>query len=381
MRGLAISATCLLLFAGLTVARAQDRPAPAATRCELAAFPAPAPPPPHVETSASKWGQLRDLALKWLDRSEAPAAALERLGGTRLVLRADPQIFRTRILNGLRNDVHCLMREARIRYSAIIVRDDRVELWLSGPARLPDAASVLSTGTSGAVDVVGLSDVALELAPTEKGLASRLGGMLDQSIDVIAGRAKSLGIAGAGARRDGTDRILVLLPGVTDASRLVGTLASRGRLEFRLIDMSMRAEDALASAAPADSEVLRGVKDKAPYLVSRSVALGGEHIVEATPAFSPSNEPVVRFRFNAVGARIFAQLTQENVGRPFAILLDDEVISAPVIRDPILGGSGQIAGRFTVEEATTLATLLRSGALPLKLEVIEQQAVKPAQKN
>ena len=131
---------------------------------------------------------------------------------------------------------------------------------------------------------------------------------------------------------------------------------------------------------PPESEILFGTKSegKTPYLIERRVLVSGEDLTDAQPGFDQRNgEPIVTFRFNNNGARRFAQVTQENVGRPFAIVLDNEVISAPVIREPILGGSGQISGSFTVQGANDLAILLRAGALPAPLTIIEERTVGP----
>jgi preprotein translocase subunit SecD len=126
--------------------------------------------------------------------------------------------------------------------------------------------------------------------------------------------------------------------------------------------------------------LLKGTKaeNNQPYLIEKHVVVSGEDLTDAQPGFDQRNgEPIVTFRFNNNGARRFAQVTQENVGKPFAIVLDNEVISAPVIREPILGGSGQISGNFTVQQANDLAILLRAGALPAPLTIIEERTVGP----
>jgi preprotein translocase subunit SecD len=372
-RALAISATCLLLLAGPTAGRADDRPAATATRCELAAF----PPPRPVEAGSSGWRGLLNQLVQKLDRTETPAAALARLGGTRLTMRADAELFRTALLNDLRNDVRCLMREARIGHGSLGIRDGGVELHVPNVADGVKAVAALSAATRGGVDIGQMPDGLIRLTPNEEGLADRLGAVLDRSREIIAGRARDLGIAQAGVERDGADRIRILLPGVLDVSRLVAMLGSRARLELRLVDSSMSAEQALKTTIPLDDDVLYGMKDKVPYLVSRKVAVSGADLVEASPTFATRDEPAVSFRFDARATRAFADVTRENVGRPFAIVLDDQVISAPIIREPIVGGSGIINGKFTVREATDLAILLRSGALPLRLDVVEQQSVAP----
>ncbi len=377
-RGLAISSACLVLLAGLPAAQADDPPA-ATPRCELTAFP-PQPPPPSQPTG---WRGLLYRAMKALDRSEAPAAAIKRLGGTRLVMRADADVFRTAILDDLRNDTRCLMREARIPHGGLAVHDGSVELHLRDRHDLQKATSALHAATRGAVDMsVQIGEAAvITMTPTEQGLADRLAAMLDRSVEVITRRIKDLGIKQAGVERDGADRIRIELPGVTDTSRLVGILGARGRLELRLVDATMSAEEARKTSVPLDDDLLYGIKDKAPWLVSKRVSVGGDDIVEVYAGLPDSGEPYVAFRFDARGTRDFARVTRENVGRQFAIVLDDAVISAPIIREPIVGGSGQITGRFTPREASDLAILLRGGTLPVRLDVVEQQSVAPPKTN
>jgi preprotein translocase subunit SecD len=128
---------------------------------------------------------------------------------------------------------------------------------------------------------------------------------------------------------------------------------------------------------PQDSEILDGESGQ-KYLIEKRVLVSGADLVDAQPGFDQrSSEPIVSFRFNSSGARKFAEATQQNVGKPFAIVLDNKVISAPVIREPILGGSGQISGNFNVQQANDLAILLRAGALPAPLTVIEERTVGP----
>ncbi len=371
-RGLAISSACLLLLAGLTAAHADNPPA-AATRCELTAF----PPPPPAPWEPTGWRRLLYRAVEALVRTETPAAALKRLGGTRLVMRADTQVLRSAILDDLRNDIRCLMREARIGYAGLAVHDGHVELRLREARDVPKAGKAVLDATHGAVDIAVELDDALTMTPIEKSLYQRLAGMLDRSVEIIAERARNLGIARAGVQRDGADRIVIELPEVTDASRLVAMLGARAQLELRLVDAAMSAEQALKTTIPLDDDVLYGMKDKTPYLVSRQVAVSGADIVDASASFAGRGEPAVSFRFAARGARAFAEATRENVGRQLAIVLDDAVISAPIIREPILGGSGMINGNFTPREANDLAVLLRSGTLPLRLDVVDQQSVAP----
>lgn len=169
------------------------------------------------------------------------------------------------------------------------------------------------------------------------------------------------------------------VPGLQDPTRLKELLGKTAKLDFRMVDVSIPAEQALQGRVPPDSEILySATAPKTPNLVEKRVLVSGGDLTDAQPGFDQrTNEPIVSFQFNTSGARKFAQVTQENVGRPFAIILDNQVISAPVIREPILGGSGQISGSFTVESANDLAILLRAGALPAPLTIIEERTVGP----
>jgi preprotein translocase subunit SecD len=144
-----------------------------------------------------------------------------------------------------------------------------------------------------------------------------------------------------------------------------------------MVDTSIPADQTRETNIPPDSELLKN-KEGGNILVKRAISVSGADLTDAQPGFDQrTSEPVVNFRFNSNGARRFAQISQENVGRPFAIVLDNEVISAPVIREPILGGSGQISGSFTVESANNLSILLRAGALPAPIKIEEERTVGP----
>ena len=200
-----------------------------------------------------------------------------------------------------------------------------------------------------------------------------MGSAIALSISVIERRLKDLNVRFKVQPPD-NDRILLRLAPSVDSKRVIEVITRRGRLQFRLIETDLTPEQTVRGEAPPHAEVLYGRGDRQPYIVFKRSVLTGRDLVDAQPVFDiRTNEPVLSFRFNAEGARRFGQVTQENVGKPFAIVLDNEVLSAPIIREPILGGSGQISGRFTVEEANNLAIQLRSGELPGKLTLFEQR--------
>lgn len=168
---------------------------------------------------------------------------------------------------------------------------------------------------------------------------------------------------------------------MTAPERITAIFARKVKVSFRPVNLSIPPEQAQSGTPPEGSEVLLGFKDKRPYLVAKESALDGEDISYAAPGFAAGTKvPVAMFHFNGHGTRSFAHVTEENVGKPFAIVLDDRVISAPVIREPITGGSGQISGNFTLEEANSVAMLLRAESLPGHLDLIEQQVIQPTAK-
>jgi preprotein translocase subunit SecD len=226
---------------------------------------------------------------------------------------------------------------------------------------------------------VGASGNTITLTPTSAGIQSRTIQAVGQSIEIIRKRIDQLGTTEPSIQRQGADRIQVQVPGLQDPSRLKALLGQTAQLTFRLVDPTMSPQQAQQTRPPAGSEVLMSQDDPpTPYLIEQRVLVAGQDLVDAQPGFDQNTrEPIVTFRFNTNGARRFAEATQQNVGRPFAIVLDNRVISAPVIREPITGGSGQISGNFTVQQANDLAILLRAGALPVPLQVVEERTVGP----
>ena len=185
---------------------------------------------------------------------------------------------------------------------------------------------------------------------------------IQASIETIRRRVDAFGTTEPSIQRQGRNRVLVQVPGISDVERLKKLIGETGKLEFRMVDPGANAQQVVESKqVPIDDELLYSKDDPPhPYVIKKQVLVSGENLVDAQPGFDQrTNEPIVTFRFDATGAKRFARATQENVGLPFAIILDGKVVSAPVIREPILGGSGQISGNFTVAEASDLAVTLQ----------------------
>ena len=312
---------------------------------------------------------------------------LDLQGGSHLLLEVDANAVRKERLQGINDEVLRVLRQARVPFTGRAIHGNSVEVRITRDSDIETALGKLrelSQPLSGILGSSGQRSInitdsggLITLTPSDTAVTERVRQAVDQSIQIIERRVNELGLVEPTIQREGIDRILVQVPGLQDPSRLKEILGKTAKLDFRMVDQSMSAEQAAGSHVPQDSEILDGEKGQ-KFLVEKRVLVSGADLTDAQPGFDQrSSEPIVSFRFNSTGARKFAEATQQNVGKPFAIVLDNKVISAPVIREPILGGSGQISGSFTVEQANDLAILLRAGALPAPLTIIEERTVGP----
>ena len=315
---------------------------------------------------------------------------LDLQGGSHILLAVDTAVVRKEKLESLRDDVRRVLRDARVGYTGLVVRGNSVEVRVREANQVETALAKLRElsqplggflGTTGQRTLdVGNDGNLIRLTVTDPAIVERVRQAVEQSIQIIERRINELGTVEPLIQRQGTDRILVQVPGLQDPTRLKELLGKTAKLDFRMVDVNVTAEQALQGRLPPEDEVLYGTgnESKVPYVVEKRILVSGGDLTDAQPGFDPrTSEPIVSFRFNTSGARKFAEITQQNVGKPFAIILDNQVISAPVIREPILGGSGQISGHFTVQSANDLAILLRAGALPAPLTIIEERTVGP----
>jgi preprotein translocase subunit SecD len=315
---------------------------------------------------------------------------LDLQGGSYLLLEVDSNYVKKEKLDQVRDDVRRTLRDAKIGYTGLALRGDAVEVRISRDTEQQTALAKLRElsqplggmlGTSGqrSLQVNDAGGGVIRLTVPQAAITERIRQTIEQSIQIVERRVNQLGTVEPVIQRQGTDRILVQVPGLQDPTRLKELLGKTAKMEFRMVDTTVPPDQAQAGRVPPDSEVLMSASSpKIPYVIKKQVLVSGGDLTDAQPGFDPrTSEPVVNFRFNSAGSRKFAQATTENVGQPFAIVLDNEVISAPVIREPITGGSGQISGNFTVQSANDLAILLRAGALPAPLTVIEERTVGP----
>jgi preprotein translocase subunit SecD len=315
---------------------------------------------------------------------------LDLQGGSYLLLAVDSNYVKKEKLDQVRDDVRRTLRDAKIGYTGLAVRNDAVEVRVSKDTDQQTALSKLRDlsqplggllGSNGqrSLEVSDAGGGVIRLVVPQAAINDRIRQTIEQSIQIVEKRVNELGTVEPVIQRQGTDRILVQVPGLQDPTHLKELLGKTAKMEFRMVDTTVPPDQAQAGRIPPDSELLMSASSpKVPYVIKKQVLVSGSDLTDAQPGFDQrTSEPVVNFRFNTAGSRKFAQATTENVGQPFAIVLDNEVISAPVIREPITGGSGQISGNFTVQSANDLAVLLRAGALPAPLTVIEERTVGP----
>lgn len=337
--------------------------------------------------SAETRKAIADNAPAWIPRAFLPIHAvvlgLDLQGGSHVLLEIDrAELVRSQVTQ-LRDDVRRILREERASFQGGIQTTTR-----GVQVRIPDAAErarvlpklrelAQPVGTLGAFGPSGNQSIAIteqpdglvQLTVTEAGSNERIRRAVEQAMEVLRRRVDALGTTEPNIQRQGLDRILVQVPGLQDPQRLKQILGDTAKLEFRLVGEASSSDVDMLPSQDAGGQ---------PVPVLRQPSVDGADLIDAQPAFdSRSGTPIVNFRFNIRGAQRFGQITTENLGRPLAIVLDNKVISSPVIQSPITGGSGQISGNFTVEQVNNLAILLRAGALPAKMTIVEERTVGP----
>lgn len=310
---------------------------------------------------------------------------LDLRGGSHLVLEVDSAKFLHEGLQNLADDLRRELRTGGLANVSIRVAPDGLHV---GPVNRREQASIVAAakklvppvgnpafGTSSeGVEIERHSDGRLRISLTEAGSRERIDRAVEQSLEIIRQRVDEIGVAEPTIQRVGADRILVQLPGLEDPTRLRELLGSTAKLNFHMLALDVGP----GGRVSAGVKILPDADGRTRYPIEKRVAISGERLTDAHAGFDQrTGEPIVSFRFDSVGARQFAEITRQNVGRPFAIVLDDKVLSAPIIREPIIGGTGQISGGFTVEDTAVLSALLRAGALPAPLTVIEERSVGP----
>lgn len=317
---------------------------------------------------------------------------LDLAGGSRLLLEADASQVRRQRIESMEESVRQRLRgaEPRIRIGDISSRDGNLSFVVENPAQVDATREQILPLTTGA----GLTgqrdwDIKVEdgnrfiLTPTEAGINQAIDHAMETAIEVVRKRIDALGTREPDIRRLGSSRIDVQVPGLKDPRALIELLGKTAKLEFKLVDETAAPSDVVQGIAPPGSEIVPCVdagacRGQPAIAVKRLGGIKGDQLTNAVQSNDQrTNEAVVSITFDQQGGAKFAKLTTENVNKPFAIILDGKVLSAPNINEPILGGSAQISGSFTIESANQLAIALRSGALPVDLKVVEQRTVGP----
>ncbi len=320
---------------------------------------------------------------------------LDLQGGSHLLLEVDVSAVVQERLEDLEGEIRTALRADFIGYTGLNVgEDDAVHLRIRDLEQLPQAL-VLVEALSSPVRIstfgVGIPDIEVEstaqgditVTLSEESVLARAAAAVEQSIEVVRRRIDETGTQEPSIQRQGTERILVQLPGVDDPDRIKRLLGKTAKMTFQMVDRETSIVDALAGRLPPGSEIIPHDSDvdangdPVLYVVERRAIITGEMLTNSQVTTDQNGQFAVSLQFNPTGGRRFGDATSQNVGELFAIILDDKVISAPRIQTAILGGTGQITGNFTAQSAGDLATLLRAGALPAPLVILEERSVGP----
>ncbi|WP_428545991.1 protein translocase subunit SecD [Profundibacter sp.] len=312
---------------------------------------------------------------------------LDLRGGAHLLAEVQVQdVYEARI-KGMWPDVRDALRPARDVVGAVRRLDsppDQLRVRIDKPENMDKALELVRALAQPVVTLAGVGATDIEVSANGDVITVQLSEAekhamdertIQQSLEIIRRRVDEVGTREPTIQRQGTNRILIQVPGLGSAQELKDLLGSTAKLEFKPVVGRTSDPDANPGAR---NQVLPSLDEEGVYyIVEELPVVTGEELVDAQPTFDQNGRPAVNFRFNPSGGRKFGQYTADNIGAPFAIVLDDEVISAPTIQSAILGGSGIITGNFTVEESTKLAVLLRAGALPAKMNFLEERTIGP----
>ncbi len=332
--------------------------------------------------------QARNSLPEWMPK-HAVNLGLDLQGGSHLLLEVDFDSYMREQLAKLTDDIRAKFRAEKVGYRGLAVNKEDGKANVVFTLREDSTVSAvdikkLLTDMNPDLEVETKSPLSYNVSFSEKALKAERLRVIEQSLEIINRRVNETGTKEPIIQRQGDARIVLQVPGLDNPEHLKNLLGRTAKMTFHMLDETVSYEDLERGTVPTGTRVLLGDDKRTDgkpqkYPILSRVMLSGDMLVDARTSFDQNNgEPVVSFRFNPSGAQKFAEITAENVGKPFAIVLDNKVITAPVIRSPIIGGSGIISGSFTVESANDLSLLLRAGALPAPLKVIEERSVGPS---
>jgi preprotein translocase subunit SecD len=321
--------------------------------------------------------ETTDRMPTWL---QPVSLGLDLQGGSYLLLEVDTGYVVREHLNSLVESIRTTLRKEKVKYADLgLLGKDGVKVRLLESADFERMRTELKRLDPGATFDMA-ADGTVSYRYDEQALRGRINQAVDQSLEIVRRRIDEMGTREPSIQRQGSDRIVVQLPGVKEPDRIKALLGKTAKLTFHMVDDSTSPEDARAGRLPPGSVLLPSTESDrglpSAYVVRKRVEVGGDMLTDAQATFQ-DGRPVVSFKFSAAGGKKFGEATRENVGKALAIVLDDKVISAPRINEPIMGGAGIISGGFSVSQAKDLSLLLRAGALPAPLNVLEERTVGP----
>jgi preprotein translocase subunit SecD len=321
---------------------------------------------------------------KWMPQYKINLG-LDLAGGSHLLLEADAADAQKQRLAKMEDEVGTeLRRDPQIQVGDISTAGGRLSFLVRDPTQVDAAVERMRTLTKPLAltgqrdwDVSVVDSSRVVLTPSASGTVQSMKDAMGVARDVVRRRIDPGGTKEITVVTEGNNRVLVEVPGVENPDELKKLIGQTARLEFKLVDLSANPQDVQQGRAPAGSQVLPMADGSGFMAVKRRVMVSGDQLTDAKQSFDEDGRPDIEIKFNTAGARRFGRATQENVGKPFAIILDDKILSAPTIETAILGGNASINGGFTVQSAHDLAVSLKSGQLPLKLNVIEERSIGP----
>ena len=297
---------------------------------------------------------------------------LDMQGGSNLLLEVKVDDVIKERMSSIEDSARQILRENKIRYQNLNAGADSVKVKIENANSRNKAANLFRKIDDG-IQATENADGEIEIKYSDVELNKLKMKIVDQSIEIVRRRIDELGTKEPVIQSQGVDRIVVQLPGLQNPEYVKTLLGKTAKMSFHLVDSRSSAAEARRGKLSASSRLIQGSEGET-YVIGRKPVVSGENLVDAQPSFQ-EGEAVVSFKFNSLGGKKFGEVTKNNIGERLAIVLDNEVISAPTIQSAILGGSGIISGNFTVKSANDLALLLRSGALPAPLEVLEERTV------
>lgn len=335
---------------------------------------------PEQEAALAEWPS-------WLPSQLVPLG-LDLRGGAHLLARVHVADVYAQRIDGLWPELRDALRDARADVGNVrrmpsdpgvlrlaISRPEGMAVALEKARALAQPVTSLTGIGSNDIEVTqeGTDQITVQLSEAERSASDTR--TMQQSLEIIRRRVDEVGTREPTIQRQGSDRILIQVPGIGSAAELKALIGTTAKLTFH--GVVGRTTDPKADPGPRNTLLKSADEQGVYYIISDTTVVSGEDLVDSRPESDQNGRPAVGFRFNSTGARKFGDYTAANIGKPFAIVLDDEVISAPTIQSHIAGGSGIITGNFTIEEATNLAVLLRAGALPAKMDFLEERTVGP----